>query len=201
MSGERLSGLEKMWQDLQQCDSDEVCKRGRLQFIDGAYVIPFMDSAYRIDPVQKSISNADGNVGTPVKSHLAMLLLAYLNGADPMEPSGNWVTASQLPGGDLFFSGPHGLPVAPLLARYGEKPDEFLDRCRKLGAEVLEFGDASVSFSALPKLPVAFVLWAGDDEFPADLKVMFDSTADRHVPLDILLSLVRSVTDEILKLQ
>jgi hypothetical protein len=51
-------------------------------------------------------------------------------------------------------------------------------------------GDAAFTITALPRLPLTFVLWCADDEFPASIKVLFDKTAEKHVTLGVLLGLV-----------
>jgi len=35
-----------------------------------------------------------------------------------------------------------------------------------------------------PKVPFAYVLWQGDEEFPPQITDMFDSTIERHCSLD-----------------
>jgi hypothetical protein len=46
-----------------------------------------------------------------------------------------------------------------------------------------------VELLALPKVPVTLLLWTADDEFPARADLLFDATAPRHLPTDILWAL------------
>ncbi|RLA86758.1 MAG: hypothetical protein DRG40_02095, partial [Deltaproteobacteria bacterium] len=41
--------------------------------------------------------------------------------------------------------------------------------------------------------PICLVLWKGDEEFEATISVLFDATADRHLPLDALYGLVLEI--------
>jgi hypothetical protein len=49
--------------------------------------------------------------------------------------------------------------------------------------------DAAFSFSITPRIPVAVLLWVGDDEFESEAKLLFDKTIVQHLPLDIIYAL------------
>ncbi len=49
-----------------------------------------------------------------------------------------------------------------------------------------------------PKVPLAYVLWKEDQEFPAQVTVMFDSTIQDHFSLDGIWCLVAEVSQCIL---
>jgi hypothetical protein len=103
------------------------------------------------------------------------------------------VSERQLPGGSLFFQGPHALPLAPLLRRFGADGEAFRRVCLGLGGRPIEFGDAGFAFQALPFIPLAVILWIADEEFPARAGMLFDPTAADHLPLDLLLALAHAV--------
>jgi hypothetical protein len=41
-----------------------------------------------------------------------------------------------------------------------------------------------------PKVPLAYILWEGDEEFPPKVAVLFDSTIQFHLPLDMIWCMV-----------
>jgi hypothetical protein len=41
----------------------------------------------------------------------------------------------------------------------------------------------------MPRIPVTLILWLSDEEFPARADLLFDSTCEIHLPLDILWSI------------
>jgi hypothetical protein len=47
-------------------------------------------------------------------------------------------------------------------------------------------GDAGLCFWPLPRVPVLFALWAEDEEFPAKVKVLYERTGARNLPLQDL---------------
>ena len=40
----------------------------------------------------------------------------------------------------------------------------------------------------LPRVPVAAILWAGDEEFPGRADLLLDSTCELHLPADVIWS-------------
>jgi hypothetical protein len=154
---------------------------------DGEREIDLLGERYRVGP------SGVAALGTEER----VLLVAYISAypANAAEPSltGTWVTARGLPGGQLFFRGPHELPVSPLARRFGERPADLIGAGAALGGTPLRFGDASVEIAALPGIPVAAVVWAGDDEFPSRADLLFDSSLGRRLPLDAVLALASIV--------
>jgi hypothetical protein len=52
----------------------------------------------------------------------------------------------------------------------------------------LNYGDASLKLYPFPRLPVVIILWEEDDEFSPRVDILFDSTCEFHLALDILWS-------------
>ena len=52
----------------------------------------------------------------------------------------------------------------------------------------MKYGDASLQLLPLPRIPISLTLWLEDDEFPARVDIMFDSTCELQLPTDIIWS-------------
>jgi hypothetical protein len=109
------------------------------------------------------------------------------------------VTGSEIKGGDFFFRGPHALFAKPLEKRFGYDARAFLEVGLHLGGVEADFGDASFRLWPLPKIPLSYILWVGDDEFPPRLVITFDSSVEEHLPLDVLWALVNQVGRALLR--
>jgi hypothetical protein len=66
-----------------------------------------------------------------------------------------------------------------------------------LRAEVRNYGDKAVRFYPFPLIPVTYILWRADEEFPASVSVMFDSSITRWFALDMVFTLVMVLTERI----
>ena len=58
--------------------------------------------------------------------------------------------------------------------------------------------DAAYKFEALPKIPLHYLFWKGDEEFNPRLSVLFDRSIEYHLAADIIWGLVTLVSDAIL---
>ena len=68
--------------------------------------------------------------------------------------------------------------------RFGESVEGFRQACRRLGWHEEELGDASFRFDILPKIRGLVVLHAGDEEFPAEVNILFDDEIVNFLPLE-----------------
>ncbi|RLA80135.1 MAG: hypothetical protein DRG36_03780 [Deltaproteobacteria bacterium] len=182
-----------LWERLSELEPAEVCRRAKVAHEGGTYIVRFLNELYRIDPKGRRFELLDDPLSQGAPSvELQVVLITYLLNAKDLPLAGKWVQGKGLRGGVRFFAS-HPFPLEPLLERYGRDPQAFLQRASLLGGERERFGDAGVRFLALPRVPICLVLWKGDEEFEATISVLFDATADRHLPLDALYGLVLEI--------
>ena len=126
-------------------------------------------------------------------------MLTYLLRARPIGLTGRMVTGSEIKGGDFFFRGPHALFTRPLEKRFGHDAQTFLEVGLRLGGGETDFGDVSFRLWPLPKIPLGYILWLGDEEFPARVVVTFDGSVEEQLPLDVIWALVNQVGGALLR--
>ncbi|HXX58815.1 MAG TPA: DUF3786 domain-containing protein, partial [Thermodesulfovibrionales bacterium] len=115
--------------------------------------------------------------------------LWYLVNAKDISLTGRLIKPANLKGGELFFRGTHLLPLDAVAGRYGNDVTGFLKRCEDLSGDRTDYGDASMRLLPLPRIPVVLILWKGDEEFPPRTDLLFDSTCELQLPLDIIWSI------------
>jgi hypothetical protein len=105
-----------------------------------------------------------------------ILILHYLSG-DAVAPSHTeWIGFQQVPSGGFYFDAFKRRSHDPLAKVFGREPAKLLQAGAAIGAGKADFGDAAVMVPVFAKAPVAAVVHAADDEFPADAKVLFKSS-------------------------
>jgi hypothetical protein len=177
-----------LWKDLVELDPQKVMQRSGARIKEGIFEINVLNRTYAVDQCNQKIFRNDI---TPVGEHdgrLELPLLKYMSGAQPADPSGNWVSPRDLPDGAQFLTGVHSLPVKKIIANFGENRESFYAACQSLGGKPVECADVGFEFTLFPRLPVQVLLWLADDEFPARASMLVDKNADQHLPLDALLS-------------
>jgi hypothetical protein len=138
---------------------------------------------------------AVGDAATPGEpAHIAVriLLLHYLLLADGAPPAGEWSAYRELPDGLFYAASFAGRAETPLTREFAGSPaglDAFRAAARAAGGDALTLGDASFRFVALPRVDVAVLVWAGDDEEPGEARVLFDANAGHYLPAEDLAGL------------
>jgi hypothetical protein len=142
------------------------------------------------------VTHPDGEVraatGEPVHVAVGILLLHYLLAADGTPPAGAWSAYRELPDGLFYaasFSQRAEEPLARAFAASADGLDAFRAAARAAGGDALTLGDASFRFAALPRVDVAVLVWAGDDEEPGEARVLFDAGAGHYLPAEDLAGL------------
>lgn len=188
---------QEFWNELGERDPGEVNGRTGVVFQEGEYHLPFLDRELRIDPSRRQIRVLPGPEGDP-GFRACLSALSYLLHLDP-KGLGPCISPLELPGGATFFRGHHGLPNAPLEARFGRDLAGFLAAGHKLKAETRPSGDAALALRVFPGLTVEVILWQGDEEFPAQVSFTLPAHLDRFWFLDAVWSLLNLVAQELLK--
>jgi len=182
-------------------DPQNTAQRAKCRFISdpNRYVLTFLNNQYSVNIEHKLIISLNPVAASGCPGYLEQLcLLTYLICARDMGPSGRLVRPQALPGGEFFFRGSHALPTTRLQEVCGAEPALLTKAAGKLAAVKCNYGDASITLQALPQVPLTFIVWAKDDEFPARASVLFDETAAEQLPLDALLATVKLAVDLIL---
>ncbi len=191
---------EELWKALIAADPDDVCRRSLAQFdtASGSYLFDVLSQAHAVRPGERVIAKLTAPPTNVTDIHVYVSAVPYLLNAKDVPRTGEWVTEKQLSYGDFFFTTPHPLPTAKILKRFGADAEGFARACVKLGGKKLTFGDTSFELRVFPRLPLAYVLWRADEEFPARCQILFDSTAEEHMPVDALWGAMHLVSTELL---
>jgi len=126
------------------------------------------------------------------------ILLHYLITSDGSPLSGKWVGYKDIPGGLLYASVFGRRVTEPLVKKFGRSAKSFMDVGTTLGGKPGGVGDASLAFQVLPHIPLQYVLWEGDDEFPPNVQLLFDASVDHHLTLEDIVVLGQMATRRLL---
>ena len=196
-----MEGIKKLWEDLNELDGASVASRVGIRYDDGEYLVPFLDHAYRVTPATHTIERATDpeNAGPVVSTHLFLCMLSFLISGELRKPEKTWMTEKELPGGSVFFQGPHAMPIQPIIDAFGRNVEALVIRGATLGGTQSEFGDASIELSVLPGIRMCIAIWEADDEFPASCTIMFDRSFKGMFNLDIVYAIAASVINEFVR--
>ena len=193
---------EGLWQQLIGLDRQKTAKRAKCQYLSGPerYVVTLLNTEYVVNLSDKQIFSVQrGSSPVPAEFLEQLCLLAYLINAQDLPLADKLVKPEALPSGQFFFRGLHSLPTEKLEETFGDCPEVLHQIAEQFDAKRCEFGDASIQFYVLPRVPLTIVIWRGDEEFGARASILFDQTAATQLPLDALGAAVNLTVEALVK--
>jgi hypothetical protein len=125
------------------------------------------------------------------------MFLYYLQTADGAPLAGKWIAFRELPGGMFYHQAYQGYSGDRLAKAIDNRIAVFEGAAQNLGGTRLALGDAAFAFDALPRVRVAAVYYAGDEDFPATANVLFDASASHYLPTDALAGVGSALVDRL----
>lgn len=186
------------FQELSERNPREVCRRSLCSYNDThkSYSISLWGYPCIVRPHQFKVEHVD-ETSEGFHPYLSLFAVHYLLNAKEIEPAGQWISEKDLPGGATFFRGPHEIPTNLITAQFNSDLEGFNEKCEQLMGKPLSLADTAYAFEIAPRIPVAVLYWAGDDEFPAESKVLYDKTIAEHLSLDIVYALAVGICERI----
>jgi len=122
----------------------------------------------------------DRQSGKDLTPQEQVLILHYLAGAQGNVLTGKWISYQEIPDGRFYMDAFVRRAKNPLVGTFGSKTELLRDLALSAyGASPFDHGDVSVLFHAFPYVPVVFIIWEGDDEFPPDGNILFDESVSQ----------------------
>ena len=134
---------------------------------------PFLANDITVTWPELTISFKNSGEEPPIQEQV--LLLHYLKGAGGNTPTNEWIAYQEVPDGKFYLDPFIRRAKNPMVQVFGNQPELLVKLAtERYGATPLDQGDLSVRVQAFPLVPVALILWRGDDEFAPEGTILFD---------------------------
>lgn len=181
-------------------DIEQQLKNAALQYETGAgtfiIAMPFFDETISLTLPQVAFGSAKGSNITLVTK---IIIVHYINTANGSPPGDNIVAYEDIPGCRHYQPVFEKRVTRPLQSAFGHDKYSFLDAGLALGGKKEEYGDASITLYALPRVPITFILWEGDEEFQPLARALFDPSIIGYLPLEDIVVISKLAATRILK--
>lgn len=177
---ETLKQAVKSFSDL---DPAEVAKNAEVELSKDRNTIkvPFIGQDFFVSHPDGKVKTGEGEVAS---IYLAIIILHYLATADGKPLTGRWIAYRHLPGGDIYIEPFQKRAVTPFLKTFGDRPDDFQKAAKALGGHRLQISGISMVVPVLPRVPICFTIWPGDEEMPTSANILFDEAAPSYLPTE-----------------
>lgn len=174
--------LQELFQEVAGINFSDVAKSIGAETESGAMKIRYIGKEIIVSP-----SGFNGALNIMDK----LLILMYIKTSGSAALTGKWAAFRELKDGLIRSESFHEACEVSLANMFGKDPERFLNKLTGLGAQQTSGFSAthSLMINALPKIPFLVLLWAGDEEFGPDCKILFDSTVTEYIDVEALLYL------------
>jgi len=162
----------------------------------GFFEFPFWGNPVQLSCEDFIARDTVSNKALPPIHQATILYYFYSSKGSP--PAGSWISFSELEDGQFYNKAFLGYTANKLLQHFSTNYQAFDDGCQALCGEKTSFGDGAFRFQILPRVAILAVYWKGDDEFPPSYKILFEDTADYHLPTDVCAILASMLTGKLM---
>jgi hypothetical protein len=173
-----------------------VAARSGARFLGEGLELVYLGTTLRVRLPGWTVHMPDG---TPQNPYEQVLVLHYLASTDPVQPPGDPITFNEVPSGEFYSSAFDRRAKVPLLRAFGADPERARACAAPLGGTRSDHGDLAVSVPAFPRVEIILVFWKGDEEFPADVKLLMSNTIAAYLSTEDIAHLAGLIASRIIK--
>jgi hypothetical protein len=172
---EQLSGID---------DIGEQCRKSGTRHLpaENAVIVDHLNRSYKISIPEGEVSPVGSDEAVPIRDKI--LILHYFIRARGTPLTGNIITYKELHEGINYYPTFFKRAIEPVITNFKDTPEKLFEVAGALGGRQSDYGDTAVTIDAFPYVPLTIVLWRGDNEFPPDGNIMFDSTIADYLPTE-----------------
>lgn len=136
----------------------------------------------------KKITVSPSGIKDDISLIAKLLIVLYLKKVGSIPLSGKWVNFRDLKGGGFKAASFQQECEMPIKKMFEEDRGRLIEKLNTICAYrgTGESSDHSFVIPGMPRIPMMVLLWEPDDEFVADCKVLFDSTATDYLDIESL---------------
>ncbi|MCC0656231.1 DUF3786 domain-containing protein [Clostridioides sp. ES-S-0123-01] len=137
------------------------------------FTIDFFGRQHIVDYPSGEVWNSNGSLCKNFE--LKILMLRYLCNSKGIPLTNKYITFKEVPGGNVYYPNFLNRTLARLSEIFTSKIDKYKLVMENIGAKKIKMGDLAYKFTYIGNTSMIFILWFGDDEFPPNSNILFDS--------------------------
>lgn len=174
MSGSFISAVEVARERLKEIEPEKRAAEIGAKLVGNLMEFTYLGQTARVTiPCGECFLDDDPATGID-----SVLLLHYVLDAGPIKPTGSWISYREIPDSSAYFAAYQARGPGLIAQRYGEDPAGFEQACLRIGGRRdPELPGLAYVIRALPRFPLAIILYEGEPGLPPEAQILFDATA------------------------
>lgn len=162
-------------------DQDALIRKFRLSFDDTYLYVTMLHTLYRIHRATGDLEKQMGSAWEDANTFEEVLSLYDLlcDSREDRYLSGRWKNMTSF--GLMFHQNLLENARDPWAEKFQDNLNLFRKACLALGGEPLSSGDAAYAIELFDGLQIGVQLWLGDEEFPPNLRFLWDENATMYI--------------------
>ncbi|MCK5843525.1 MAG: DUF3786 domain-containing protein [Victivallales bacterium] len=161
--------------------AERATSLGLPAMLDGIITLPIFGESKQLD---KEFNLTIKETGKPAKPDERILLLHYLANEFPAQETGELITFRSLPSGEFYWNPFQARSVKPLIGRVGNDLDLLKNNLNRFDWQEANLGDFAARIHLFANMHATLIYQLGDEEFPPDANLLFDSSIKRLFPTE-----------------
>ncbi len=193
LASEKLSSLKDL--EAQCWNSDSIC---RIENSSRLIILKYLNRSYQVTLPDITISLQNSDEQAELKDKI--LILHYITQAKGTPLSNQLIAYQEFEEGATYYPSFMKRSIRPLIEYFGSNPEKLLETAAELGGYKANYGDLAVTVPAFSRVPITLVLWKGDEEFPPNANILFDSTILDYLPVEDINVLCQTIAWQLVKI-
>lgn len=156
-----------------QIDPMSAAIRLDIAFDGNAFVLTMLGCEYRLTYPVYAISSPTRDALALQRLPAQTFLLRYLLRGQRLPATGRWLHFRQIPWGEVYLQPFTGRCLRRAAACFGKNLVAFSQAAKSLGGVPISGADAGFTFCFLGEYQLQMLLWAPDEEFPANAQILY----------------------------
>jgi len=181
-----VSNFEKLYTHFQklflQLDHIKVAEKLHLTYDDDNIYVPFFNYHFSVNRHTADITSTfcKNKNRALYREKLLILHHLYFHRFDAKN-SGVMVAFRALRECSDFEPAYQKMTLIPFASYFDRKSQLLKEQAIYMGGRLDSYGDVSFTLNAFPLIPLQFIFWEGDEEFPANANILFDKNIAQFI--------------------
>lgn len=191
---------EKCKLEFTKMNHEKIAEKFKLYFDDDYLYIYFLNQKYRLNKGNGNIEKTDDEVNyLPGKFNEIMTILdVFAYSKNELKLSGKWINVTNLKGvirtGSIVS---HIDLFASRAKNFSGKINALIKVCEKLNGRKINQGDVGYIIDIFEFLPIMFIFYEEDSEFPAECKFLWDENILDYMHYETTFYIVNHIFDRL----